>query len=227
MGIGTLGEKTLHAYLKKYIEPDESRHEQKVGRFVADILREDGAIVEIQTRNYNKLCPKLEAFLKEHDVTVVFPMPAVKYLAWVDETTGSVTERRKSPKKYTLNDAFFELSMIRPYLTHERLSLRFISLEVTEYRNLDGWSKNKKKGSTRRNRVPEAILDDRTITDISALAGAIPDALHETFTVKEYAKAAKITEKRAQIAVKLLVSLHLLENIGKKGRAYLYRRAGI
>ena len=29
-GIGTLGEKTLHAVLKHYMEPEVARHEQKV-----------------------------------------------------------------------------------------------------------------------------------------------------------------------------------------------------
>ena len=37
-GIGTYGEKTLHAVMKKYIEPDESKHEIKIGKFVADIV---------------------------------------------------------------------------------------------------------------------------------------------------------------------------------------------
>ena len=31
-GVGTLGEKTLHAVLKRMIEPDMSRHEVKLGR---------------------------------------------------------------------------------------------------------------------------------------------------------------------------------------------------
>jgi flavorubredoxin len=42
-GINTMGEKRLHQVLKRYYEPDETRHEQKVGRHIADILREKGA----------------------------------------------------------------------------------------------------------------------------------------------------------------------------------------
>ncbi len=34
-GVGTLGEKTLHAVLKRMIEPDLSLHEVKLGRYTA------------------------------------------------------------------------------------------------------------------------------------------------------------------------------------------------
>ena len=40
-GIGRLGEKTVHAVLKYYLESDESCHEQKVEGFYADILQPD------------------------------------------------------------------------------------------------------------------------------------------------------------------------------------------
>ena len=59
--IGTLSEKTLHAVLKQYFDGDESHHEIKVGSYVADIVNEKG-IIEIQTRNFNKLRNKLERF---------------------------------------------------------------------------------------------------------------------------------------------------------------------
>ena len=36
-GIGTLGEKTLHALLKNYLEPDETKQEIRLGTYYADI----------------------------------------------------------------------------------------------------------------------------------------------------------------------------------------------
>ena len=53
-GIGTLGEKTLHAALKAYYEPDAESHEIKIGRYIADIVGENG-IIEIQTQSFDKL----------------------------------------------------------------------------------------------------------------------------------------------------------------------------
>lgn len=76
-GIGTLGEKTLHAALKAYYEPDAESHEIKIGRYIADIVGENG-IIEIQTRSFDKLRKKLEAFLSVAHVSVVYPVAAVK-----------------------------------------------------------------------------------------------------------------------------------------------------
>ena len=224
-GIGTLGEKTLHAYLKNFIEPDTSRHEVKLGRYIADILRSDGSVVEIQTRSYHKLRPKLDAFLGDHAVTVVFPMPVVKYLSWIDPHTGASSPRRKSPKVYTLNDALWELSMIRDYLTHPKLSVRFIALSLTEYR-LPSSNGSHGRGSVRVDRVPEAVLNDFTIASPRDYRAAVPTTLSDTFTVTEYAAAAHINRKRAEIAVRLLTYLSVLETAGKRGRAALYRIKG-
>ena len=42
-GIGCLSEKTTHAVIKLYLEPDTAYHEQKVvGKMVADIKNEAG-----------------------------------------------------------------------------------------------------------------------------------------------------------------------------------------
>ena len=60
-GIGTLSEKALHAALKSYYEPDFESREVKVGGFVADIVGENG-IIEIQTRGFDRLGRKLDAF---------------------------------------------------------------------------------------------------------------------------------------------------------------------
>ena len=74
-GIGTLGEKTLHAVIKNYLEPREELQEVRVNGYVADICREN-QIWEVQTRNFNTLRRKLEAFLPEYKVTVVYPIAA-------------------------------------------------------------------------------------------------------------------------------------------------------
>ena len=58
-GIGTLGEKSLHAVLKRYYQPDESLHERKVGRMTVDAVLSDGSLLEIQTRGFSSLRKKL------------------------------------------------------------------------------------------------------------------------------------------------------------------------
>ncbi len=77
-GIGTYKEKTLHAVLKRFIEPDDDYQEVSVGNFVADIYNNDG-ITEIQTGGFNAMRKKLECFLEREKVTIVYPLASGCY----------------------------------------------------------------------------------------------------------------------------------------------------
>ena len=101
-GIGTLSEKTVHAILKNYYEPDEDYHEIPVNGYVADIYR-DGNIIEIQTANFNKLRNKLDVFLNDYQVTVVYPMPYIKWLSWLDEETGYIGPKQVIHMKHFIS----------------------------------------------------------------------------------------------------------------------------
>ena len=48
-GIGTLSEKTVHAVLKYYYEPDSSHHEIPLEKSVADVFT-GAEVIEIQTK---------------------------------------------------------------------------------------------------------------------------------------------------------------------------------
>ncbi|MHB1453985.1 MAG: hypothetical protein ACYCYM_08580 [Saccharofermentanales bacterium] len=223
-GIGTLGEKTLHAVLKHYYEPDETRHEIRLGRYVADILGENG-VIEIQTRNFDKLRKKLEKFLAETSVTLVFPIPRTKWIFWIDGSTGEISVKRKSPKKGTPYQAYFELYKIRSLLLHPNLKICIVMLDVDEYRNLDGWSIDKKKGSSRFERIPVEIIDEITIGTIPDYARLIPENLPGLFTAKDFKKASGLSLSNAQKAVNILNFINYLERAGKIGKAFRYRTA--
>lgn len=147
-GIGTLSEKALHAALKSYYEPDFESREVKVGGFVADIVGENG-IIEIQTRGFDRLRRKLDAFLEAARVTVVYPVVPKRGLCWVDPETGEIFEKRKSPKKGAAYDVFPELYKIKNQLMHPNFRLCIPLLEVTDYKYLDGYGKQKKLRATR------------------------------------------------------------------------------
>ena len=222
-GIGTLGEKTLHAVLKRYFEPFEDSHEKKIGSYYADIVGENG-IIEIQTRNFDKLRKKLECFLEVSMVTVVYPIPQVKWLSWIDEN-GIVSKRRKSPRTGVPYDAFYELYKIKSFITHNNFRFCIVMLEVEEYRYLNGWSEDKKKGSTRCDRIPVALLDQIEFENVFAYKKLIPENLEIEFTVKDFEKKAGISHKTAQIALNVLFYLGAVERIGKKGNAYIYKKS--
>lgn len=221
-GIGTLSEKTIHAVLKYYFCPDINLHEQKVSGYIADIFT-GSEIIEIQTRNFNTLRRKLDVFLPDYKVTIVYPVTHTKWLRWINPENGEISPKRKSPKTGAPYEAFQELYRIKSYLTHPNFHLCIAMLDIEEYRILDGWSKDKKKGSHRNDAFPAAIADEVIIENINDYLRFLPIELPDEFTVKEYQKAAKIPKRDAGIALHILNHIGVIEQIGKKGRFFLYQ----
>lgn len=221
-GIGTLSEKTVHAVLKNYYAPDEDRQEIPIDGFVADIFT-GKEIIEIQTRSFQAMRRKLEVFLAQYPVTVVYPIPHEKWLRWIDEESGEMTPGRKSPKRGNAYEAFIELYKIRPFLKNENLKFRFVLLDMEEYRLLNGWSRDKKRGSQRYDRLPLRFVEEISIERREDYMQFIPFELAEPFTTKDFAKSAKIPVRLAQTVLLLMNELELVERVGKQGNRYLYR----
>ena len=219
--IGTLREKTLHVILKHTFEPDESKHEIKVGNFHADIVNESG-IIEIHTRNFSTLRKKLTFFLDEYIVTIVYPIAQTKWLVWLDPETGEATNKRKSPKTGRIYEALDELSRIKPMLTHPNLRIGIVLMDIIEYRNLNGWSTDKKKGSSRYDCIPEKLNEVIDIVELKDYQKFIPSDLPEVFTAKDFKKASGLSPHKTQFAVSVLKHVGAIVQKGKDGRAFLY-----
>ncbi len=220
-GFGTLQEKTVHAVMKLYYEPDEDCHEVPIEGYIADIYT-GNRIIEIQNGNFNRLRPKLAAFLPLYQVMVVLPIPHDKWVIWMEEETGELSKRHKSPVKGNVYHAFPELYKIKQYLGHPNLSFAFPLLDMDEYRLLNGWSKNRKRGSSRYDRMPLALFDEIRIGRTEDFLQLVPYGPGEPFTVKEFAQAAGIRRDLSSIALPLLTYMRLLARAGKRGREYLY-----
>ena len=222
-GIGTLGEKTLHAVLKNYFEPHTENQEIKVGGYVADIVGENG-VIEIQTGNFNKLLKKLERFLEFCNVTVVYPIAATKYLSWMDMDSGEITSRRKSPRRGKIYDIIPELYKIKYTLDNPRLNICICMLELEEIRYLNGWSKDKKKGSSRCDRIPAALTDEIHINSPYDYGIFLPDSLPEEFTSKDLSDHARISRSCAQTALNIFTYLEIVRRTGKRNNTIIYRK---
>ncbi len=234
--IGLLGEKTMHAVLKAYLSP-RVFHEQRVGGYHADILDENG-ITEIQTRGFDKLRPKLKFFLKEHTVTVVHPIARIKYLVWIDPATAEMSAKRKSPKKGNIYECFDELYKIKMFLHDKNLKFRIILTDILEYKyrgdSADtrdavktGYINRYKNRGTRYDRVPLDIIDDVYIGSNAEFRKLIPPGLPEQFGVKEFAEAAHIRLRNAQIGLNVLMHVGVVERAGKQGRRFMYCVASV
>ncbi|MCM1496829.1 MAG: hypothetical protein NC081_08580 [Roseburia sp.] len=226
LGIGTLSEKTVHAILKNYYEPDEDKQEIPIENYVADIYTE-GEIIEIQTRQFNRMRDKLRTFLPLYPVTIVYPIPREKYLIWIDEESGELSKKRKSPQKGTSYTAFVELYKIKMFLKEPNLRLKLVLMDMEEYRILNGWSKDKKKGSSRFDRIPVSLVEEVDITCIEDYMQFVPVDLEEPFTVKDFARAAHIPASLAGTVVHILAYVGMIYKVGTSKRAYLYQVADL
>ena len=220
-GIGTLSEKTLHAVLKMYYEPDEDNHEVAIDGYFADIYNEHG-IIEIQTRQLNKLRDKLSVFLNEYQVRVVYPMPYEKYLSWIEPETGDITSRRKSPKRCSMYDAMFELYKIKAFLKNQNLKVTLLLIDMEEYKLLNGWSYDKKRGSTRYDRVPVGIRRIVKFDRIEDYMQLVPADLKEDFTVKDFAMAAGVSVEASRYTLNILNYLEIVKRTGRVKNGYVY-----
>lgn len=223
LGIGTLGEKRLHAILKLFYQPDASLHERKIGRMTADAILNDGSILEIQTGSFSSLRKKLPVFLACGPVHLVAPVIAEKWVCWVSPETGEILSRRRSPKRYAPIDLARELNTIREFLSHPDLTVHFPFLTAEEYRLLDGWGNGGKRGSSRYERIPLALLEEWVMETPAAYVCLLPSNLPERFTTKELQHSARISSRCAYAAAALFRSLDIIEEAGTQGRSRLYQ----
>ncbi len=221
--IGTYKEKKLHIILKRYFEGNPVYHEISVNGYIADICR-DGVITEIETSGFSGLKPKLEAYLPDYRVRLVYPLAYAKYVSWINPDSGEISSRKKSPKKATAYHAIFEMVRILPYVNNKNLVVLAPLLEIDEYRLLNGWSRDKKRGSDRYERIPSEILDILEFSADADFIRYIPESCEDSFTLADFSKAAHIDARESNGVVRVLTERGLLKRVGKRGNAYLYAR---
>ena len=219
--IGTYMEKTLHHTLKLYYG-GESATEANVGRFVADIVREDG-IYEIQSKAFYRMKEKLRDFLSVCHVTVVYPVVASKTVVWADVEAGEIISSAKSPKKGSLYSVLPELYALREFLSDGNLSFICAFVDCEEYRYADGFGKDKKKRATKVDIIPTAFRDEVTFGVAEDYTMFLPLSLPETFTSADYAKATKLRKDDARKALLVLTDIGAVSRVGAKGRSVLYK----
>lgn len=221
--IGTYKEKKLHLILKNYFEPLTSCQEIPCGGFVADIQNGDG-IMEIQTSGFASMHDKLEAFLSDFSLTLVYPVAQRKWVTWIEPETGEMQPRHRSPKKGTPASVLPEMVFIREHLCNPRLCVRVVLLEIEEYRMLDGKrSRSRKRGSSRYERIPldiYGVYDFRCVEDYVRI---LPFAPGTHITSADLSKACGFRGRRLSAAIRVLETVGAIAKDGKQGRAFLYR----
>ncbi len=226
-GIGTLGEKRMHAIIKQFLCDDPACQEVKLEgtRFVSDI-RIGNEIFEVQTGSFYPMKKKIAYYLEHTDctVTIVHPIPSLRWMSWVDPVTMEIKPRRRVTRVGQPIDLLPELSWLQPHLQNPRLRYQLLLLETQDFRLLDGTSPDRKRHATHYERIPLSLqgeLDFFSPADLSAL---IPADLGAHFTVKQFSALSRLRGRDAYSAVRALVGLGLVESASPIGRSMGFRR---
>jgi hypothetical protein len=223
-GIGVLNEKPLHASLKQWYARPGDRFEIGVSGFVIDIVRDD-LLIEIQTGNFFSIRSKLTHLVDSHQVRLVYPIVQEKWIIQPAADGDGDVIRRKSPKRGRLEDLFRELVSIPRLLSNPNFSLDVLLIKEEQVRRYDRRRRRRRGGWAIDTRRLLDVLDRRLFEGPADWRRLIPEAL-ESFTTGDIATAMKT---RRDLAQKIAYCLHqggVIELIGKRGRANLYRQPG-
>jgi hypothetical protein len=237
-GIGRLGEKQMHAAIKRFICPDESCHEilidgsslcivrdenanNKKRRFVADVLV-GNTITEIQTGSFAPLRDKIKWILEntDYNIILIHPVAQTKWVNIIDGKSGEISKRYRSPKREGLNSVAGELYYIREFISSPRFSLVLLMMEAEQYKRELGAGRRKRY--EKYELIPVNLLSAHVFKGIDSYRCFIPDGLEERFTVKQFSALSKIRGRDAYSTVHTLCELGLMREDGKIGRAAAY-----
>lgn len=246
-GIGRLAEKQMHAAIKRFICPDESKHEvlidgsagcinngevndgkaKRKRRFVADILS-GNTIYEIQTGSFSPLRDKIQWILDNtsYNVLVIHPIAETKWVSLINSKSGSIESRKKSPQKGRVEDIASDLYFFRDFLSSPRFSLVILMMEAEQYKKNMQTDGRKRPRYRKYELIPISLLRAHIFKSVEDYKYFLPDSLPNPFCVKNYSEKTKIRGIDAYSIVKTLLHIGLIEEAGRLGRAAAYKVCG-
>lgn len=222
--VGTQNEKLIHAALKNYYTPFSDEQEVKIGSFYADAVSEDG-IFEIQTKQLYRLREKLSVFLENARVNLVHPFICESKTLFTNEKSGEIVKADKPRKTSSWLKIFEELYSIRNFLRSDNLKIVIVKLKVEKIVYFNGEkipdlrSRNVRK-KCRIEKNPTEIVEEIWFETAEDFRRLLPENLPESFTKKEFCKAAR--EANSSLRLEVLREIGILEKVGKRGNAFVY-----
>lgn len=215
-GVGVLNEKRMHAAIKKFICADGSFHEQRpltggrgTKKYVADVLA-GGEIYEIQTGSFWPLRKKLEWYAANtgYHVTVVHPVAVRRRIVWIDPESGEATPSPRRAPARRAADVLPELVYISELAAEGRVGVELLLIEAEEYRFLDGWARGGKRGSSRFEMLPVALMGRVRLELPEDYADLLaPELYGHEFTAAEFARLMHFRSRPAYLALGALTVL--------------------
>lgn len=215
--IGTLSEKTLHKIVKNLYEENILYQEVKIDKYYVDVCK-DNNIVEVQTKQFNKLRDKINYLLSldQYNINIVYPVFSKKTIFNINN--GIIEQPKLSPKKFRVPEVFHELYMIKNLLDNSKLTITLLVFEIDEYRTL---TKNR-KGYVCYDRIPKKLVNEIILKEKKDYLQLLPVELNPIFSSKELSKLTKTNVKYVNKMLNVLKFLDAIEVVGKDGRMLLY-----
>jgi hypothetical protein len=244
MDIGLLNEKSLHADLKTWYARPDDEIEVKIDGYFIDIVRrthrlrqrqgnygvqedqspQDLLLVEIQTGNFSAIKQKLNDLTTRHSLRLVYPIAQEKWIVKRPRVKGDAGTRRKSPKRGQVVDIFRELVYFPELLNSPNFSLEVLLIQEEEVRRYDGRKGWRRGGWVREERHLLSVIERRIFQDEEDLWRLIPNKLPAEFTTADLSSVMEIPKRTAGQVAYCLRKMNGIEQIGKRGRSYLYAR---
>jgi hypothetical protein len=219
--IGVLREGPLHAGVKALLAGPGDRLEVPVGRFVIDLVRADGELVEVQTGGFSALGPKLDGLLDEYRMRIVYPVAAERRIIRVDEA-GEITSVRRSPKRAGVADVFDRLVAFPSLMTHPHLTVEVLLLREDHVRRTQPVRGRRRTRDPGERRLVD-VLGRVELRSPDDLLTAMPPLPPGTFSTRELATRLGCSVLLARRAVYCLRMMGVVEAAGKRGHAPLHR----
>ena len=215
-------ESSLHRSLKfRYSENGVT--ETPVGDYVCDGRNDEGEYIEVQTGSFGPLKEKVKFLTQSGKVRVIHPIISQKHIE-LYKSDGSLLRRRKSPVKGSSWDVFKALLYAPELPLLKNLAIELVIVDVIEKRIDDGRGSWRRRGVSISDRVIDAWRQSIVLSKPKDYYQFIPFRKGGSFSVRDLAEKAGIDVGLARKTIYVLNKMGLVERIGKRGRAYQYRR---
>ena len=215
-------ETTLHRQLKALYATDLSRHEVSVDGYRIDVVA-GNRLIEIQHGSLGAIRDKVRDLLHRHDVLVVKPLAARKYLVKRRRRGGKIASARYSPKRESFFDLFGDLVHFVDVFPHPRLTIECLLTEQEEARIVRRGRKWFRKNYRVEDRQLRTVQDRLILRSTDDLSRMLPPDLPEPFTTADIARQAAIPRWLAQKMAYCLRKTSAVTVVGKTGNALLYQ----
>lgn len=219
--IGTLNEGDLHNALKNHYATADALVEQRIDGYVVDVYRGD-EIFEIQTGGFSQIRSKLNTLVKNHKVTLVYPLAARRDL--IKTNSDGTVSKRKSPKQDTLADLFTELVAFPRLLQTENFRLQVVYVHVEELRSFHGKRIRRRNGWRIDGRRLVDVLGTKEYASVLQLLDEYIDQLPDPFSSRDLARVLNRTVRVGRQAAYCFRESGVTAVCGKQGNALLYTR---